>query len=74
MLGFFIVVVLAATVQTLGVLRAGLALVAGQTLGGLLLDAIAPAPGEAVTTGTVAGVALTIAAVAISGRTRRVRT
>jgi bacterial/archaeal transporter family-2 protein len=71
LLGGFVVVVFAATVQTLGVLRLGLATVAGQTSGALLIDLIAPAPGEAVTAATVLGVVLTMAAVAISGRTRR---
>jgi bacterial/archaeal transporter family-2 protein len=71
LLGGFVVVVSATAVQTLGVLRLGLATVAGQTAGALLIDLIAPAPGEAVTVGTVIGVVLTMAAVAISGRGRR---
>jgi bacterial/archaeal transporter family-2 protein len=71
LLGGFVVVVFAATVQTLGVLRLGLATVAGQTSGALLIDLVAPAPGEAVTAATVLGVVLTMAAVAISGRTRQ---
>jgi transporter family-2 protein len=50
------------------VLRLGLATVAGQTTGALVIDLIAPAPGEAVTAATVVGVVLTLAAVAISGR------
>ena len=58
----------AAAVQTLGVLRLGLATVAGQTTGALVIDLIAPAPGEAVTVATVLGVVLTMVAVAISGR------
>jgi bacterial/archaeal transporter family-2 protein len=72
LLGGFVVVVSAAAVQTLGVLRLGLATVAGQTAGALVIDLIAPAPGEAVTLGTLIGVALTMAAVAISGRGLRV--
>jgi len=66
--GAFVVVVTAAAVQTLGVLRLGLALVAGQTCGALAVDLVAPAPGEAVTVATVVGVVLTMAAVAVSGR------
>jgi len=66
--GAFVVVVSAAAVQTVGVLRLGLAMVAGQTTGALTIDLVAPAPGEAVTLATVVGVALTMAAVAISGR------
>jgi bacterial/archaeal transporter family-2 protein len=71
LLGGFVVVVSATAVQTLGVLRLGLATVAGQTAGALLIDLIAPAPGEAVTVATVIGVVLTMGAVAISGRGRR---
>jgi transporter family-2 protein len=70
-LGGFVVVVVATAVQTLGVLRLGLATVAGQTAGALVIDLIAPAPGEAVTAATVIGVVLTMAAVAISGRGQR---
>ena len=66
--GAFVVVVGAAAVQTLGVLRLGLAVVAGQTLGALAIDLVAPAAGEQVTLATVAGVALTLAAVWVSGR------
>jgi transporter family-2 protein len=68
LLGGFVVVVSAAAVQTLGVLRLGLATVAGQTGGALVIDLIAPAAGEAVTVATIVGVVLTMAAVAISGR------
>jgi transporter family-2 protein len=71
LLGGFVVVVSAASVQTLGVLRLGLATVAGQSSGALVIDLIAPAPGEAVTVATVVGVGLTLSAVAISGRARR---
>jgi len=72
LLGGFVVVVTATSVQTLGILRVGLATVAGQTAGALVIDLIAPAPGEAVTVATVLGVVLTMAAVAISGRGQRV--
>ena len=68
LLGAFVVVVGATAVQTLGVLRLGLAMVAGQMAGALIVDLIAPAPGEAVTAATVIGVVLTMVAVAISGR------
>jgi transporter family-2 protein len=70
LLGAFVVVVGATAVQTLGVLRLGLAMVAGQMAGALIVDLVAPAPGEAVTTTTVIGVVLTMVAVAISGRGR----
>lgn len=66
--GAFVVLVGATMVRILGVLRLGLALVAGQTAGALMIDLLAPAPGEAVTAGTVLGVALTLLAVWVSGR------
>ena len=68
LLGAFVVVIGATAVQTLGVLRLGLAMVAGQMAGALIVDLVAPAPGEPVTAATVVGVALTMVAVAISGR------
>lgn len=73
LLGAFVVVVSLTAVQTLGVLRLGLATVAGQTAGALVIDLVAPAPGEVVTAGTVIGVVLTLVAVVISGRGRRAR-
>jgi len=69
--GALVVVVGATAVQTLGVLRLGLALVAGQTTGALIVDLVAPVPGEPVTAATVIGVVLTLVAVAVSGRGRR---
>jgi transporter family-2 protein len=71
LLGAFVVVVTATAVQTLGVLRVGLAMVAGQMSGALIVDLIAPARGEEVTLATVIGVALTMVAVVISGRSGR---
>ena len=71
LLGAFVVVVTATAVQTLGVLRLGLAMVAGQTTGALIVDLIAPAPGERVTAATVAGVVLTLVAVSVSERGQR---
>jgi transporter family-2 protein len=68
LLGATVAVLLARVVAVLGALRVVLAVVAGQSLGGLVIDLVAPVPGEAVRLGTVVGVALTIAAVAVSGR------
>ncbi len=73
LLGAFVVVVSLTAVQTLGVLRLGLATVAGQTAGALVIDLVAPVPGEVVTPGTVLGVVLTLVAVVVSGRGRRDR-
>jgi bacterial/archaeal transporter family-2 protein len=70
LLGMFVVVVAAWAVASLGVLRLTLAVVSGQSAGALVVDLIAPAPGESVTIATVLGVALTIVAVVISGRGR----
>jgi bacterial/archaeal transporter family-2 protein len=62
---------MAVLVSRLGVLRLMLALTAGQAIGGLALDLVAPAHGETVTAGTVAGVALACTAVLVSGRGSR---
>jgi bacterial/archaeal transporter family-2 protein len=70
LLGAFIVVISATAVRTLGVVRLGLAMVAGQTAGALVVDLIAPVRGEPVTAATLIGVALTMLAVAVSGRGR----
>jgi bacterial/archaeal transporter family-2 protein len=67
LLGAAIATTMAVLVSRLGVLRLMLALTAGQAIGGLALDLIAPARGETVTAGTVAGVALACAAVLVSG-------
>jgi len=71
LLGALVVVVSATAVQTLGVLRLGLAMVAGQTTGALIVDLVAPVAGEPVTVATVIGVVLTMVAVAVSGRGQR---
>lgn len=72
-LGVAAVVCASWAVASLGVLRLTLAVVAGQSAGALGIDLVAPAPGEAVTAGTVLGVVLTIMAVLISGRGRRAK-
>ena len=71
LLGAAIATTMAVLVSRLGVLRLILALTAGQAIGGLALDLIAPARGETVTAGTVAGVVLACAAVLVSGRGAR---
>jgi transporter family-2 protein len=65
------VAVAAVVVRRLGVLRLGLAVIAGQLLGGLLLDLSAPVSDAGVDALTVAGVALTFVAVFLSGRPAR---
>jgi bacterial/archaeal transporter family-2 protein len=65
--GAAIATTMAVLVSRLGVLRMILALTAGQAIGGLGLDLIAPARGETVTAGTVAGVVLACAAVLVTG-------
>lgn len=67
-LGAAFVIVSAFVVPVIGVLRLTLAAVAGQSAGALVLDLVAPAPGEAVSVGTVVGVLLALGAVAVSGR------
>ncbi len=58
----------AVVVKVLGVLRLGLATVAGQLVGAVLLDVVAPLPGTRVSALTVAATALTLVAVGVSGR------
>lgn len=60
--------VVAAAVKSLGILRLTLLLVAGQSLGALLLDLIAPAKEAPVTVATVISLLLVFAAVVISSR------
>jgi transporter family-2 protein len=70
-LGAAFVAVAAVIVRTLGVLRLGLATVAGQLLGAILLDLVVPAAGHGVAAATVVGAGLTLVAVAVSGRPSR---
>jgi len=66
-LGATFVAVAAVVVRRLGVLRLGLAVVAGQLVGALVLDLVTPATGSAIELLTVVGAALTLVAVAVSG-------
>lgn len=70
-MGAAFVAVAAVVVRLLGVLRLGLAVIAGQLLGALLLDLTLPVHGESVDALTVVGVALTMVAVGVSGRAVR---
>ena len=70
-LGVTFVAVAAIVVRTLGVLRLGLAVIAGQLLGAVLLDLSVPAAAHGVAAATLVGVALTFVAVGITGRTAR---
>ena len=70
-MGVAFVAVAAVVVRTLGVLRLGLAVIAGQLVGAVLLDAVVPAPGAGLSAFTVVGAALTLVAVAVSGRQPR---
>lgn len=65
-LGLAYVATMAGTVRRLGILRSGLASVAGLLAGALLLDLVAPTPGGGLTIGVILGVVLAFAAVAIS--------
>lgn len=70
-LGATFVAVAAVIVRTLGVLRLGLAVVAGQLLGAILLDLTVPAAARGVATATVIGAVLTFGAIVVSGRSAR---
>jgi bacterial/archaeal transporter family-2 protein len=74
LMGATIATTMAVIVSRLGVLRLILAMTAGQAIGGLGLDIVAPAHGEIVTAGTVIGVVLACAAVLVSGRGSRAPT
>jgi bacterial/archaeal transporter family-2 protein len=73
LIGATVVVMMARVVGVLGVLRLTLALVAGQAVGSVLVDVVAPAAGRGVGLRTVVSVALTFMAVAVSGIQRPVR-
>jgi transporter family-2 protein len=70
-LGVVFIAVAAVTVRTLGVLRLGLATVAGQLVGAIVLDLVAPVSGHGVAVATVVGALLTFVAVGITGRAAR---
>jgi transporter family-2 protein len=70
LLGVVYIVIAAALVERLGVLRLTLGTVSGQVVGALLIDAIAPAPGLRLTVAVVAGALLTLVAVAVTVRRR----
>lgn len=53
-------------VTRVGVLIAAMGMIAGQLLGSLLLDVVAPAPGSVVSTATVLGTLLTLGAVVLA--------
>ncbi|MEV1330962.1 DMT family transporter [Micromonospora costi] len=72
LLGVCIVAGLVVGVRSAGVLRTGLALVAGQLGGALLLDALLPG-GPGARPAVLAGAVLTLLAVVVAGRERRRR-
>ena len=73
-LGATFVAVAAVIVRTLGVLRLGLAVIAGQLLGAIALDLSVPAAEHGVAAATLLGAALTFVAVGVSGLPQRTRT
>ena len=74
-IGATFVAVAAVIVRTLGVLRLGLAVIAGQLIGAIVLDLVAPAAEHGVAPATLLGAALTFVAIGVSGLTgRAVRT
>jgi bacterial/archaeal transporter family-2 protein len=66
-IGATFVAVAAVVVRRLGVLRLGLAVVAGQVVGALVVDVVVPATEGGIATTTLVGAALTLVAVAVSG-------
>ena len=69
-LGAVYILVAAALVARLGVLRLTLGTVSGQVIGALLIDVFAPTPGLRLTAATVVGALLTLIAVAVTVRAR----
>ena len=67
-LGVVYIVIAAALVQRLGVLRLTLGTVSGQVIGALLIDLVSPAPGVRLAATTVIGALLTLVAVAVTAR------
>ncbi|WP_249124266.1 DMT family transporter [Saccharopolyspora erythraea] len=65
-LGIFVIGGAVALVRHTGVLLLSMGMIAGQLLGALLLDLLAPVPGQTVPMSTVAGVGLTLVAVCIA--------
>lgn len=66
-LGATFVAVAAVVVRRLGVLRLGLAVIAGQLLGALVVDVVSPAIDGGIAATTVLGAVLTFVAVGVSG-------
>jgi bacterial/archaeal transporter family-2 protein len=66
-IGASFVAVAAVVVRRLGVLRLGLAVVAGQLVGAIAIDLVLPAAGTGIAVATAAGAALTLVAVVVSG-------
>lgn len=73
-LGVGFIAMAAAVVRHTGVLLLGLAMVAGQLVGALAIDVIAPASGSGPETNTLIGVGLTFLAVLVAARPTRRRT
>jgi bacterial/archaeal transporter family-2 protein len=67
-LGVVYILVGAATVRALGVLRFVLGAVAGQLLSAVVIDAVWPEPGTTLRLATVIGAVVTLAGVWLSGR------
>ncbi len=67
-IGAGFVAMAAIVVRRLGVLRLGLAVIAGQLVGAILLDLAVPVTDRGIAPATALGAALTLAAVVVSGR------
>lgn len=71
LIGAAFVAVGTVVVRRLGVLRLGLAIIAGQLVGAVLLDLLLPEAGAGLALSTLLGAALTFVAIAVSGRPSR---
>ncbi|WP_279587055.1 DMT family transporter [Amycolatopsis arida] len=74
LVGIVFIALAALVVRWTGVLLLGLAAIAGQLVGSVLLDALLPAPGSHLTATTLVGTALALLAVGVAGAGGRRRT
>ncbi|MGH3737949.1 MAG: DMT family transporter [Micromonosporaceae bacterium] len=65
-IGVVFIAIAALVVRWTGILMFGLATIAGQLIGAVLLDVLVPAPGATLATTTVLGAALTLVAVGVA--------
>ncbi len=71
--GIVFIALASVIVARIGVLIMGLSMIAGQIVGALAIDALAPTASGKPTTATIVGAALALGAILLAGRTTRPR-